>query len=207
MKFQQYLGKVHVWDQPLPSLVFPNISDICSNICSMKHQSKTPKVVWAFKIQIQFLRSWIQCKFNMKWSWLQISTEVGLPRWVKNIAFSPAFHLQTFMAVWRHDSKTKLGPSERQNDRKKILTECLLSSTAEFHTQLSSKVSGRKRLCFEFKMKFCSWTLLYNNVTVGFHVHLNALQIKWTPFHGRKMLYFFPPSLLFFPPSLPELEI
>lgn len=56
VRFQQYPGKVQVWNQPLPSLVFPNISDICSDICSMEHQSKTPKVVWAFKIQVLIFR-------------------------------------------------------------------------------------------------------------------------------------------------------
>lgn len=124
---------------------------------------------------------------------------------MKNIAFSPVFHLQTFMAIWRHDSKTKLVPSERQNDRKKILTECLLASTAEFHTQLSSKVSRRKRLYFEFKIKFYSWTLLYNNVTVGFHVHLNAFQIKWTLFSRQKNALFF--FLFFFIFSSPIARI
>lgn len=67
-----------------------------------------------------------------------------------------SFSLTDFHGNLASGFKTKLGPSERQNDPKKILTECLLTQTAEFHTRLSSKASRRKRLYLEFKMKFCS---------------------------------------------------
>lgn len=49
------------------------------------------------------------------------------------------FSLTDFYGNLTPGFKTKLGPSERQNDPKKILTECLLTQTAEFYTQLSSK--------------------------------------------------------------------
>lgn len=65
------------------------------------------------------------------------------------------FSLTDFYGNLTPGFKTKLGPSEGQNDPKKILTECLLTQTAEFHARLSSKASRRKRLYVEFKMKFC----------------------------------------------------
>lgn len=49
------------------------------------------------------------------------------------------FSLTDFYGNLMPEFKTKLGPSERQNDPKNILTECLLTQTAEFHTQFSSK--------------------------------------------------------------------
>lgn len=101
------------------------------------------------------------------------------------------FSLTDFYGNLMPGFKTKLGPSKRQNDPKKILTECLLTQTAEFHTQPSSKTWRRKRLYFEFKTKFCSWTLLYNNVTAEFHVCLNDFQIKWAQFARQKNAFLF----------------
>lgn len=113
-------------------------------------------------------------------------TQIPTPKQVKHGFFLPVFHLQT-LCLWLQGSKQSLGPLRGRMTPKKILTECLLTPTAEFHTQLYSKAGRRKRWYFEFKMKFSYWTLLHNNISVGFHVCLNDFQIKQAQFAHQNM--------------------
>lgn len=120
-------------------------------ICLYERATQNTKSCLSIRNPRWFLRTLIQCKFNAKWGWLWICTTTG----GKHGLFT-CFSVTDFYVNLTSGFKTKLGPSERQNDPKKILTECLLTQSAEFHIQLSSKALRRNRLYFEFKKKFWS---------------------------------------------------